>query len=326
MKRLVRLLATSFLATSALLWVGVAPAGADAPAGTGWWTSANPGSVLGSPTPPPPPDVPAHGLLVEGGPDSSSPTALAAVVYQLPANTIADRLTLTVAENSATTPAATLQLCPLSNAAIVVEYGGPMSDAPTYKCSSKVTSAPSSDGKQYNFKVASVVTDDALAVAILPTSPTDRVVIAAPEQKSLTVTEIPTSGGAGGQPTTGTGTGASNSSSGSDVGGAAPNPLPAGADTPPSLPGTTPTTTQPNAVPTPQVAPAQSPATDSGFQASSFTPSSSRTKPLAVVLLIAVVIIGGAVWEAAGRAATRAGRQAAGAPTGVSAPAAAFRP
>ena len=305
MKRLLSILASSFVATSALLLVSAAPAAAATPTGTGWWTSVNPGSVLGSPTPPPPPDVPAHGLLVEGGPDSSSPTALAAVVYQLPANAVADRLTLTVAENSATTPAATLQLCPLSNAAIIVEYGGPMSDAPTYKCTSKVTAAPSSDGKQYNFKVASIASDDALAVAILPTSPTDRVVLAAPGQKSLTVTQTQASSGTGSQPTTGTGTN-TGSASGNDPGAPATNPQSPVVDTPPNLPAIGSGGTQPATVPTPQVAPAQPSSTSSGFQASSFAPSTSRAKPLAVVLLIAVAAIGAMVWEAAGRAATRA--------------------
>lgn len=309
MKRLARIVASLFVATPGLLWFTSSPAAADAPAETGWWTSVNPGSVLGSPTPPPPPDVPAHGLLVEGGSDSSSPTALAAVVYQVPANAIAGQLTLTVAPNSATTPAATLQLCPLSNAAVNVEYGGPMSDAPTYKCSTKVTASPSPDGKQYSFKVASIVSDDALAVAILPTSPTDRVVLAAPDQKSLTVTRMPASAGTGSQPTTDTETGTGSSPSGANPDVPATNPQPAVGDTTSDLPGAPSATTQPEAVATPQVAPSQQPAAPSEFRASSFAPSSSRTRPLALVLLIAVAVIGGGVWEAAGRAATRAALQ-----------------
>jgi hypothetical protein len=306
MKRLVGIVASLFIATPGLLWFTSSPAAADAPAETGWWTSVNPGSTLGSPTPPPPPDVPAHGLLVEGGPDSSSPTALAAVVYQLPANAKAGQLTLTVAPNSATTPAATLELCPLSNAAVIVEYGGPMSDAPSYKCSTKVTASPSSDGKQYNFKVASVVSDDGLAVAILPTSPTDRVVLAGPDQNSLTVTQTLASGRTGSQPPTDASTSTGSSPGGNDDPGApASNPQATVAVTPPSLPETTSAATQPEKVPTPQVAPVQ-PTTTSGFQANAFTPSSSHRKPLAVVLVIAVAVIGAGVWEAAGRAATRA--------------------
>jgi hypothetical protein len=305
-KRLVGIVASLFIATPGLLWFTSSPAAADAPAETGWWTSVNPGSTLGSPTPPPPPDVPAHGLLVEGGPDSSSPTALAAVVYQLPANAKAGQLTLTVAPNSATTPAATLELCPLSNAAVIVEYGGPMSDAPSYKCTSKVTASPSSDGKQYSFKVASIVSDDSLAVAILPTSPTDRVVLAAPDQKSLAVTRMPASGGTGGQPTSGTETGTGSSPSGTDPGVPATTTQPAAGVTTPNLPGAPSAATQPAAVPTPQVAPSEQPATDSGFQASSFAPSSSPTSTPAVVLVISAAVIGAGVWEAAGRAATRA--------------------
>jgi hypothetical protein len=42
------------------------------------------------------------------------------------------------------------------------------------------------------------------------------------------------------------------------------------------------------------------------FQASSFTPSTSPTKPIAAVLAIVSLVIAGGLWEGAGRAATRA--------------------
>ena len=73
----VRLLAAAVLAAAVSLFLAPSAAHADGPAATGWWTATNPGSVLGSPTPPPPPDVPADGLLIEGGADGT-PTAFAA--------------------------------------------------------------------------------------------------------------------------------------------------------------------------------------------------------------------------------------------------------
>jgi hypothetical protein len=54
------------------------------------------------------------------------------------------------------------------------------------------------------------------------------------------------------------------------------------------------------------VATPQPSAPTSAFQPSAFAPSTSRTRPLAVLLVVAVVLIGGGLWEAAGRSATRA--------------------
>ena len=50
------------------------PAAADAPRDQGWWTVTNPL--------PPLPDVPARGLLVQGG-GGGAPTAVAAILYEL---------------------------------------------------------------------------------------------------------------------------------------------------------------------------------------------------------------------------------------------------
>lgn len=303
MKRLVRMATAVGFGTAAVLGFGAPGANAAAPDDAGWWTSLNPGSTLGSPTPPPPPDVPDHGLLVEGGPDS--PTALAAVVYQFPKGATAGELTLTVAPNSATTPASQVEICPLSDAAVIAEYGGPMSDAPTYKCDKKLTASPSDDGKTYQFNVASLAADGALAVAILPVTETDRVVLAAPDKNSLTIIPALPSG----EPTAATsgGTGAaatppSDNTGSSANGSAAPPPSTANV---PSLPEATQTAETVND-PAPQVATPQPSAPTSAFQPSAFAPSTSRTRPVAVILVIATVLIGAALWEAAGRSATRA--------------------
>lgn len=304
MKRLLHLLGSATLVTVAVLWSATPAASADAPAAAGWWTSLNPGSTLGSPTPPPPPDVPADGLLIEGGADAS-PTAFAGLVYQLPAGVTASRLTLTVASNSATTPASSLELCPLTNPAVIADHGGPMSDAPTYRCTRKVTAAPSTDGKTYRFNAALLVVDSALAVAVLPTAGTDRVVLAAPSASSLTVVPGASSTDAGGQvPPAAVGAGASSFTSPSQP--SAPDPgLAAAPSTVLDIPAVTSGGVPVAAGPSSAVAAAPPPPTPS-FQASSFAPSSSPTRPAALALVVAVLLVGGGLWEAAGRSATRA--------------------
>src|SRR5207253_242273 len=119
-------------AAAAVMALGVVPtaAHADAPRDQGWWTVTNPL--------PAPPDVPARGLLVQGG-GGGAPTAIAAVLYELDSGATAGTLTLAVAPNSATTPGATLQLCPLLQPINHAEQGGPMADAPPYNCGHKVT-------------------------------------------------------------------------------------------------------------------------------------------------------------------------------------------
>jgi hypothetical protein len=296
MPRLTRVLAGALVAGTALLWCDVPAASAAAPAAAGWWTSLNPGSTLGSPTPPPPPDVPSDGLLVEGGADST-PTAFAALVYELSPGMAAGKLTLTVAANSATTPASSLQLCALSNPTIIVEHGGPMADAPTYNCSAKLTTAPSADGSRYEVDVARLVVDGVLAVAVLPTSQTDRVVLAAPDASSLTTTAsaVPKS--------TDTETAAPDADLGT-----APPPL--GPDVPPAVGVVAPSGSAAASAPAPTPLAPQiaAPAVTSAppFRASSFTPPSHRTRPVALVLVIAGLLAAGARWEGAGRAAARA--------------------
>ena len=96
----------------------VPSAGADPPTQQGWWWTANQGPGpfgIPVPPPPPPPDVPADGLLVQGGSSDTSPSAYAAVVYDVPAGATVGQLTLAVTPNSGTTPAATVRACALTN-------------------------------------------------------------------------------------------------------------------------------------------------------------------------------------------------------------------
>ena len=150
-----------------------APADAAAPRDQGWWTVTNPV---------PAPDVPARGLLVQAG-GGGAPTAFGAVLYELDPGTTAYTLTLAIAPNTASTPTATLQVCPLLQPIVHPDQGGPMSNAPPYDCSRKASAAP--DGNNYKFDAASLANDRVVAVAILPTGPLDRVVLNPPDDASL---------------------------------------------------------------------------------------------------------------------------------------------
>jgi hypothetical protein len=145
---------------------------------SGWWSAA-PGVA---------PDAPEDGLVVEG-PDESQPVTFAAVSYSLASGETPESLELTVASGSASTPSATLALCPLTTGSFSPEQGGSASDAPEYDCASKVTAAPEGDpsASTYTFTVGSLVSGEGLAVAIVPTAPGGRVVFDAPDASSLQV-------------------------------------------------------------------------------------------------------------------------------------------
>lgn len=296
--------------TVAFFAAGGAAQAADSTVQAGWWTATNPGSVEGSPTPPPPPDVPARGLLVEGGAQSTTgkgntaPTAFGAVVIQLPVGTSARRLSLTVAPNSATTPSAQLELCPLANPALPVEYGGPMADAPIYNCTHNVTAGASSDGSHYIFNVASIGSDGTLAVAILPTSPVDRVAFSAPNDKSLALQSSARPTNPAPQPSSATGSGSGGTSAGNQS-------TSTSVGTAPTLPGTLPPTaptTRPQtpAQQTPQVATApESNYQPTGIPATAaMTPA--RANPHTVIVLLAALLLGLVLWQIVGRAAVEA--------------------
>lgn len=170
---------------SSCLGLGAPAALADAPVDRGWWTLTNPGPPAPAQAPP---DVPADGLLVQGGP--TAPVALAGLIFEPAAGATAQRLVLNVVSSSATTPGAVLELCPLSVPALNAEQGGPIADAPAYDCARKVTAAPGADGSSYTFDLRSLASTGPLAVAVLPTAPTDRVVLSKPGADSL-VTSTP---------------------------------------------------------------------------------------------------------------------------------------
>ena len=175
--------------TTAAVSVGLAagPVRAEAPLEQGWWTITNVGPVAAPTT-----DVPEDGLLVQGSP--AGPSAYSALVYEIAAGATANQLVLTLDPDAASTPAASLQLCVLVTPAIQPAQGGPMADAPPYDCAQEVTASPADDGTTYTFDVVALVSFGALAVAVLPTTPSDRVVFAKPGPDSLVTTPAPTTG------------------------------------------------------------------------------------------------------------------------------------
>ena len=322
---LVTLAAAALAASGALSGLGAGAAWAEAPVQAGWWTQANPGSIEGTPTPPTPPDVPAGGLLVEGGTSSvsgssdSGPTAFGALVYQVPSGQSTFTLTLAVAPGSATTPSVAVELCGLSALGINAEEGGPMTDAPSFSCSTNVTAQPSSSGDSYRFDVSKLVSAGSLAVAVLPTSPTDRVVLSKPGPTSLpfqVASSGPSSSGSDSGTAGGSAPTSGDSSSGTQVSAGAPAPsadalLPGSSAAVLSSPAE-PAPSTPGAAVAGSAPPAPSPGSAS-TASSSFTaapdaggPDTGGAKPLAVGLLIVAFLVGCGIWLAAWRAEARA--------------------
>ena len=252
------------------------------PSQQGWWTAANLGV---GPAGGFAPDVPAKGLLVQGGP--TGPRAYAALVYDAGAATTGGRLTLQVTSNSITTSGSTLMVCPLTSATLQPEQGGPMADAPAYDCTRSVTATP--DGGHYAFDVTPMLSLGTLAVAVLPTGATDRVVFDEPGSDSFVPATEPLPAEADASlPGDASFPGVSF-----DVGGSAAVPLPTPAATP-----VAPSTPAPAATSTPAGAPAGALLPVAGHL--------EDADPLAVVAAIAAALVGAGLWFGARRAAGRA--------------------
>ena len=154
-----------------------APADAVSAVEVGWWTA----------TPLVAPDAPPDSVVVEGG--LVGELAYGAVRYTLAPEEVPETLTVRLAADAASTPNSTLALCPLTET-FVPAQGGSMADAPEYDCEAATVEAPpAADGESYEFDVAALVGGGSLAVAILPTAPTDRVVLSAPDAASLTIAD-----------------------------------------------------------------------------------------------------------------------------------------
>jgi hypothetical protein len=169
---------------------------AEAPVAQGWWTTTNVKDQL--PVDPPalpvqvPPDVPPDGLLVQGGLTEDAPSAYAALVYDLDEGLAPGKLTLKLAPASASSPASTLRLCKLADSSLSPEQGGAMDHAPKYDCGGAATATANSDNTSYTFDAGKLADGGVLAVAILPSMATDRVVLDRPGSSSLTTTTATT--------------------------------------------------------------------------------------------------------------------------------------
>lgn len=146
---------------------------------SGWWTSA----------PVAAPDVPADGLLLQGGPTLDRPVAFGAVRFALGADEQPGDLTLAVAANSGTTPSASLTVCPLTKA-FTTAQGGAMADAPTFDCTKKATATRSSDGQTFTVHAGAFAGSGAVALALLPSAVTDRIVFDKPDTASLSTSRV----------------------------------------------------------------------------------------------------------------------------------------
>jgi hypothetical protein len=268
------------------------PAGAAAPIQQGWWASTNPGGLPAQP--PAPPDVPADGLLVQAGP--SGPSAYAALAYDLEPGSAPGALTLRVDGNGVSSPSATLVLCALKDASFSAAQGGPMADAPAYDCRRTVTATL--DGSGFTFPTAGLVSDDQLAVAVLPGDATTRVVLARPGESSLAVSGV--SGGvvppAPAEEPAAT-AGAGGTATGPDLAGmqaVAPPPVPAEVGAVPAA-----QVAGDAAQPAPAVAEAAAPAL-TGVTPVASTRSTAGVRRVLVVLLVAALASAAVAWAFAG--------------------------
>jgi hypothetical protein len=236
---------------------------------------------------PPAPLVPANGLLIQGG--LPNPVAYAALSYDL-AGLTAGKLTLAVAPNAGTTPAAKVKLCPLSAPTFSPEQGGPMADAPAYDCKTSVAAGPNAQGTAYDFSVTTLVSNDALAVAILPVDPTTRVVFSQPSEDSLATEQSAV------EPTTPEGpvdTSTPPAAPSADTGQAQP-PVASGP--------VVPMTTAPAGAPAPAVAPTQVPTAFAAAPVSSTTHTHAAQR-VVIGLLVAAVCVAALSWAFAGHSA-----------------------
>jgi hypothetical protein len=160
------------------LWLSAAPAGwAVSSVRAGWWTSA-PVALA--------PDASPDQLVVQGGTDPAAPVSYAAMAFELEEGELPSSVRLEVAPGSASTPNAVLTACPLSTTEFDAARGGPITDAPAHDCATSVTVEPEEgDIVTYVFDVSAFASSGILAIAVLPTAVSDRVVLAVPTTSSL---------------------------------------------------------------------------------------------------------------------------------------------
>lgn len=227
-------------------------------------------------------------------------------------------LTLEVTSPSATTPASVLQLCPVAGVSIAAQQGGPMADAPAFSCPLSVSSRPSSNGTTYSFPVSCLVTDGRLAVAVLPTAPSDRVVLAQPLNESLTFA-APTPGTASpGRLQSPSPPSTAGGSPSAEAGSSALSSPPVASAAPPQIAGTAPSLAIPTASGRPAASPSSTTSTTSrrpteqvavigSGNASYATFAPSKTSRVVLMVLVLGWVASAFGWVTVGRRAARRG-------------------
>ena len=192
-----RLLLAAALVLCCLLGSGFDRAANADPASSveqGWWAATNPGAPVPALTSQP--DVPSDGLEVQG--PATHPASIAAVSFTFNQNASATFLTLQVAPNSITAPNTAIEACPLTSH-LKPEQGGPIADAPTFDCSLAAPGTAISSSTSWKFDLSSMSNNGAVAVALVPTGQTDRVVFSKAVVQDLAVapSSVPADSGLG---------------------------------------------------------------------------------------------------------------------------------
>jgi hypothetical protein len=173
----VRVTAAGLVVLAVWLLVATPTGWAAASVQAGWWTSA---PVALSP------DASADQLVVQGSADPDAPVSFAAIAYELEEGEVPSAVRLEVAPGSASTPNSVLTACPLTTAGFEAARGGPSADAPAYDCATSVQAEPQpGDIVAYQFDVSTFAPSGTLALAVVASGVSDRVVLAVPTTSSL---------------------------------------------------------------------------------------------------------------------------------------------
>ena len=203
----------TWAATCGLLTILAGPlaaqSDADAPTAHGWWNATHQGVQ-----PPPPPDVPPDGLLVQGaaarpvgagapslggGPAAAGSTqAIAALTFTLPPETTVEKLVLQVVGESP--PSVSVTACAISGPYEPVQ-NGEFAKRPAYNCALTVTPTfdPGAGTLMFGSDLVHLVRGNQLVLALVP-GELDRLVFAKPDSHALSVRLNPTSGAGGESP------------------------------------------------------------------------------------------------------------------------------
>jgi hypothetical protein len=202
MKQLRTAVGLVLLLAALALGLAAGPARAAELTKAGWWWRVNDPTPLG--TLPPAPTVPEGALMVGGAPDGA--TAIAALHFELDAGEGAPVLTLNVADNGDQGGERAVLAACLTGSAWQPATSGAWTTKPFPACDQgSVTGVRSSDGAQWTFALAPLLSDGIVDVMLVPgldpalpaglNGSTFQLVFAAPTSASLVTT-----GGTGATP------------------------------------------------------------------------------------------------------------------------------